>query len=109
MKAFAGLLFALIIPMSAHAGWSACGTVTMLHTDASPARVYIYGITIDDLGCTAGGTPTIMIEGSQATDNAKELYATILGALMAGRQIRVNSSVCWSSYSVPIVGAIEIQ
>jgi hypothetical protein len=92
-----------------YAGWSAHGTVTTLHVNTSPKRVYLYGVAIADAGCT-NTLPVILLDPStpQAPDGGKEMYATILAATMSGKQVRVHGYECWQQFSTPIVSAIEV-
>jgi hypothetical protein len=102
------MLCASFFSLSAHAGWSSWGGLSTLHTSNNPSKAFLYGMTIGDAGCSLS-VPVMIMTGTQATDNAKEMYATALSAFMAGREVRVYASSCWTVNSSPLVTAIEVR
>lgn len=103
------LLLCIGTASSAVAGWSAVGSPANFHVNSAPKRVYLAGLPVTDTACT-NTTPVVLIDPStpQANDAGKELYATLLAAVLAGKQVRVYGQECWQEYSTPIVTAVEV-
>jgi hypothetical protein len=99
---------------SAGNGWTGYGTFTnltcMSENDALVGRCILSGFTGTATEPTISfcGKPwgTLYMPG-EAAQNSKQVFATVLMAYSAGKQVRLYSNGCFEGY--PLVGGVEVK
>lgn len=77
----------------------------------NPARVEIQGYTASSGDCSSNDTPTILLVdqtvNTLSPENGKEIYATVLSAVMSGKEVKFYITNCYDNR--PNITGIQIK
>lgn len=88
---------------------SLSGVDLQIITSGSTPRVYIYGASIVNSGCTESDNPVLLLGGNDANPLGNELYSALLMAKASGKEVILQSDHCWADYSKPVLTSMYIK